>query len=155
MRFCIYVSKENELDTIFETIGFSKSINRKKCTYGVKEISILLSARILCFILFQWAWPICMGFKTRDAAKAFKKAVELNQCNLILGQWSLTFLQLRWHANLLGWPWHLWKWLCDDAQRHPEGAGLNEIDHLTSTKAVWSTGQISTRRFSRNSLLRH
>ena len=58
-----------------------------------------LSARILCFILFNEHGPsaCAMGFKTRDAAKAFKRRLNLvqNQCTQKLGQWSLTFRQLK------------------------------------------------------------
>ncbi|BDE21573.1 4-hydroxyphenylpyruvate dioxygenase [Acinetobacter baumannii] len=99
-----------------------------------------LSARILCFILFNEHGPsaCAMGFKTRDAAKAFKKAVELGAEPMYskVGPMELNIPAIK---GIGGMPIFLVDRdiyendfvFFDDAQRNPEGAGLKEIDHLT------------------------
>ncbi|MGM7371465.1 4-hydroxyphenylpyruvate dioxygenase, partial [Acinetobacter baumannii] len=82
--FIEFVSKENELDPIFETIGFSKVAKHKsKKAYLWRQgnINIILNYQpesYASFFFNEHGPSACaMGFKTRDAAKAFKKAVEL------------------------------------------------------------------------------
>lgn len=99
-----------------------------------------LSARILCFILFNEHGPsaCAMGFKTRDATKAFKKAVELGAEPMYskVGPMELNIPAIK---GIGGMPIFLVDRdiyendfvFFDDAQRNPEGAGLKEIDHLT------------------------
>ncbi|ENL7843461.1 4-hydroxyphenylpyruvate dioxygenase, partial [Acinetobacter baumannii] len=79
-----------------------------------------------------------MGFKTRDAAKAFKKAVELGAEPMYskVGPMELNIPAIK---GIGGMPIFLVDRdiyendfvFFDDAQRNPEGAGLKEIDHLT------------------------
>ncbi|MEX3013259.1 4-hydroxyphenylpyruvate dioxygenase family protein [Acinetobacter baumannii] len=78
-----------------------------------------------------------MGFKTRDAAKAFKRRLNLvqNQCT----QKLVMELNIPAIKGIGGMPIFLVDRdiyendfvFFDDAQRNPEGAGLKEIDHLT------------------------
>lgn len=99
-----------------------------------------LSARILCSFFFNEHGPsaCAMGFKTRDAAKAFKKAVELGAEPMYskVGPMELNIPAIK---GIGGMPIFLVDRdiyendfvFFDDAQRNPEGAGLKEIDHLT------------------------
>ncbi len=143
--FIEFVSKENELDPIFETIGFSKVAkhkSKKSVLMASRKYQYYpeLSARILCFILFNEHGPsaCAMGFKTRDAAKAFKRRLNLvqNQCTQKVGPMELNIPAIK---GIGGMPIFLVDRdiyendfvFFDDAQRNPEGAGLKEIDHLT------------------------
>ena len=82
--------------------------------------------------------PRGICFKTRDAAKAFQKAVELGAEPMYskVGPMELNIPAIK---GIGGMPIFLVDrdiyendfTFFDDAQRHPVGAGLNEIDHLT------------------------
>lgn len=78
--FIEFVSKENELDPVFETIGFSKVAKHKsKEAYLWRQgnINIILNYQpesYASFFFNEHGPSACaMGFKTRDAAKAFQK----------------------------------------------------------------------------------
>ncbi|MEQ1066464.1 4-hydroxyphenylpyruvate dioxygenase [Acinetobacter sp. XH1741] len=143
--FIEFVSKENELDPIFETIGFSKVAKHKsKKAYLWRQgnINIILNYQpesYASFFFNEHGPSACaMGFKTRDAAKAYKKAVELGaepmQSNV--GPMELNIPAIK---GIGGMPIFLVDRdiyendfiFFDDKQRNPEGAGLKEIDHLT------------------------
>lgn len=79
--FIEFVSKENDLDPIFETIGFSKVAKHKsKNAYLWRQgnINIILNYQPESYASFFYKEhgpsACAMGFKTRDAAKAFKKS---------------------------------------------------------------------------------
>ena len=143
--FIEFVSKENELDPIFETIGFSKVAKHKsKKAYLWRQgnINIILNYQpesYASFFFNEHGTSACaMGFKTRDAAKAFKKAVELGAEPMYskVGPMELNIPAIK---GIGGMPIYLVDRdiyendfvFFDDAQRNPEGAGLKEIDHLT------------------------
>ena len=143
--FIEFVSKENELDPIFETIGFSKVAKHKsKKAYLWRQgnINIILNYQpesYASFFFNEHGPSACaMGFKTRDAAKAFKKAVELGAEPMYskVGPMELNIPAIK---GIGGMPIFLVDRdiyendfvFFDDAQRNPEGAGLKEIDHLT------------------------
>ena len=100
-----------------------------------------LSARILCFILFNEHGPsaCAMGFKTRDAAKAFKRRLSLvqNQCTQKVGPMELNIPAIK---GIGGMPIFLVDRdiyendfvFFDDAQRNPEGAGLKRNRSLNA-----------------------
>ncbi len=143
--FIEFVSKENELDPIFETIGFSKVAKHKsKKAYLWRQgnINIILNYQpesYASFFFNEHGPSACaMGFKTRDAAKAFKKAVELGAEPMYsnVGPMELNIPAIK---GIGGMPIFLVDRdiyendfiFFDDTQRNPEGAGLKEIDHLT------------------------
>ena len=143
--FIEFVSKENELDPIFETIGFSKVAKHKsKKAYLWRQgnINIILNYQPESYASFFYnehgPAACAMGFKTRDAAKAFSKAVELGAEPMYskVGPMELNIPAIK---GIGGMPIFLVDRdiyendfiFFDDVERHPQGAGLNEIDHLT------------------------
>lgn len=79
-----------------------------------------------------------MGFRTRDAAKAFKKAIELG-AEPMYSQAGPMELNIPAIKGIGGMPIFLVDRdiyendfvFFDDVEKNPKGAGLNEIDHLT------------------------
>ena len=143
--FIEFVSKENELDPVFETIGFSKVAKHKsKEAYLWRQgnINIILNYQPESYASFfcnEHGPSACaMGFKTRDAAKAFQKAVELGAEPMYskVGPMELNIPAIK---GIGGMPIFLVDRdiyendfvFFDDAEKRPVGAGLNEIDHLT------------------------
>jgi 4-hydroxyphenylpyruvate dioxygenase len=81
---------------------------------------------------------MCNGFRTRDAAKAFKNAVELG-AEPMYTQAGPMELNIPAIKGIGGMPIFLVDRdiysndfvFFDDVDKNPKGAGLNEIDHLT------------------------
>ena len=83
-EFIEFVSQDGELDDIFSTIGFTKVAKHKsKNVYLWRQgqINIILNYQpesSAAFFYKEHGPSACaMGFRTKDAAKAFHKAVEL------------------------------------------------------------------------------
>jgi 4-hydroxyphenylpyruvate dioxygenase len=143
--FIEFVAKENELDPIFETIGFSKVAKHKsKNAYLWRQgnINIILNYQPESYAsyFFKEHGPsaCAMGFKTRNAAKAFKKALELG-AEPIYSQVGPMELNIPAIKGIGGMPIFLidrdiyendFEFI-EGIDRHPVGTGLNEIDHLT------------------------
>ncbi|PJG43231.1 4-hydroxyphenylpyruvate dioxygenase [Acinetobacter tandoii] len=143
--FIEFVAKENELDPIFETIGFSKVAKHKsKNAYLWRQgnINIILNYQPESYAsyFFKEHGPsaCAMGFKTRDAAKAFTKALELGAEPMYskVGPMELNIPAIK---GIGGMPIFLvdrdiyendFEFI-EGIDRHPVGTGLNEIDHLT------------------------
>ena len=143
--FIEFVAKENELDPIFETIGFSKVAKHKsKNAYLWRQgnINIILNYQPESYAsyFFKEHGPsaCAMGFKTRDAAKAFTKALELCAEPIYskVGPMELNIPAIK---GIGGMPIFLidrdiyendFEFI-EGVNRHPVGTGLNEIDHLT------------------------
>lgn len=93
-----FVSTENGLDQIFEAIGFAKVAKHKsKKVYLWRQgnINIILNYQpesYASFFFKEHGPSACaMGFRTRDAAKAFKNAIELGaepMCIRKQDQWN-------------------------------------------------------------------
>lgn len=143
--FIEFVAKENELDPIFETIGFSKVAKHKsKNAYLWRQgnINIILNYQPESYAsyFFKEHGPsaCAMGFKTRNAAKAFTKALELGAEPMYskVGPMELNIPAIK---GIGGMPIFLvdrdiyendFEFI-EGVDRHPVGTGLNEIDHLT------------------------
>ena len=143
--FIEFVAKENELDPISETIGFSKVAKHKsKNAYLWRQgnINIILNYQPESYAsyFFKEHGPsaCAMGFKTRDAAKAFTKALELGAEPIYskVGPMELNIPAIK---GIGGMPIFLidrdiyendFEFI-EGIDRHPVGTGLNEIDHLT------------------------
>ena len=143
--FIEFVAKENELDPIFETIGFSKvATHKSKNAYLWRQgnINIILNYQPESYAsyFFKEHGPsaCAMGFKTRDAAKAFTKALELGAEPIYskVGPMELNIPAIK---GIGGMPIFLidrdiyendFEFI-EGVNRHPVGTGLNEIDHLT------------------------
>ncbi|NCI79914.1 4-hydroxyphenylpyruvate dioxygenase [Acinetobacter kanungonis] len=143
--FIEFVAKENELDPIFETIGFSKVAKHKsKNAYLWRQgnINIILNYQPESYAsyFFKEHGPsaCAMGFKTRDAAKAFTKALELGSEPMYskVGPMELNIPAIK---GIGGMPIFLvdrdiyendFEFI-EGVDHHPIGTGLNEIDHLT------------------------
>ncbi|MHA3893041.1 4-hydroxyphenylpyruvate dioxygenase [Acinetobacter sp. GXMZU3951] len=143
--FIEFVSKENDLDPIFETIGFSKVAKHKsKNAYLWRQgnINIILNYQPESYASYFYKEhgpsACAMGFKTRDAAKAFKKALELG-AEPIYSQVGPMELNIPAIKGIGGMPIFLvdrdiyendFEFI-EGVETHPKGTGLNEIDHLT------------------------
>lgn len=143
--FIEFVAKENELDPIFETIGFSKvATHKSKNAYLWRQgnINIILNYQPESYAsyFFKEHGPsaCAMGFKTRDAAKAFTKALELGAEPIYskVGPMELNIPAIK---GIGGMPIFLvdrdiyendFEFI-EGVDRYPVGTGLNEIDHLT------------------------
>ena len=143
--FIEFVSTENGLDQIFETIGFSKVAKHKsKKVYLWRQgnINIILNYQpesYASFFFKEHGPSACaMGFRTRDAAKAFKNAVELG-AEPMYTQAGPMELNIPAIKGIGGMPIFLVDRdiysndfvFFDDVDKNPKGASLNEIDHLT------------------------
>lgn len=87
--FIEFVSKDGELDQVFQTIGFTKVARHKsKNVYLWRQgnINIILNYQpesYASYFFNEHGPSACaMGFKTKDAAKAYKRRLSwaLNQC---------------------------------------------------------------------------
>lgn len=143
--FIEFVSTENGLDQIFEAIGFAKVAKHKsKKVYLWRQgnINIILNYQPESYasLFFKEHGPsaCAMGFRTRDAAKAFKNAIELG-AEPMYSQAGPMELNIPAIKGIGGMPIFLVDRdiyendfvFFDDENRNPRGAGLNEIDHLT------------------------
>lgn len=144
-EFIEFVSKENQLDLVFQSMGFTKVAQHKsKNVYLWRQgkINIILNYdpnSYASYLLNEHGPSACaMGFKTRNAASAFKKAIELGAepIESAIGPMELNIPAIRGIGNM---PIFLVD--CDiysndfiffeGCKAYPLGAGLNEIDHLT------------------------
>lgn len=143
--FIEFVSTENGLDQIFETIGFTKVAKHKsKKVYLWRQgnINIILNYQPESYASFFYKEhgpsACAMGFRTRDAAKAFKNAIELG-AEPMYSQAGPMELNIPAIKGIGGMPIFLVDRdiyendfiFFDDVEKNPRGAGLNEIDHLT------------------------
>jgi len=144
-EFIEFVSKDGDLDEIFQTIGFSKVAKHKsKNVYLWRQgnINIILNyqpeSSAAYFFKEHCPSACAMGFRTRDAAKAFKNAIELG-AEPMYSQAGPMELNIPAIKGIGGMPIFLVDRdiyendfvFFDDENRNPRGAGLNEIDHLT------------------------
>ena len=144
-EFIEFVSKDGDLDEIFQTIGFSKVAKHKsKNVYLWRQgnINIILNYQpesYAAFFFKEHGPSACaMGFRTKDAAKAFNKAVELGAEPIYskIGPMELNIPAIK---GIGGSPIFLVDRdiyqsdfiFFDDMNLHPVGTGLKEIDHLT------------------------
>ena len=144
-EFIEFVSENGQLDAVFETIGFSKVAKHKsKNVYLWRQgnINIILNYQPESYAAFfyQEHGPsaCAMGFRTKNAAKAFQKAIEIGAepIHIKIGPMELNIPAIK---GIGGSPIFLVD--CDIYQndfifyehvaKQLEGAGLNEIDHLT------------------------
>jgi len=143
--FIEFVSKDGELDQVFQTIGFTKVARHKsKNVYLWRQgnINIILNYQPESYAsdFFNEHGPAscAMGFKTKDAAKAYKKALELGAEPMLnkVGPMELNIPAIK---GIGGMPIFLidrdiyqsdFEFL-EGVDANPVGTGLNEIDHLT------------------------
>lgn len=144
-EFIEFVGKENDLDLVFTTAGFTKVAKHKsKKVYLWRQgkINIILNYdedSYASYLYKEHGSSACaMGFRTLNAAKAIKKAIELGAEPITtkIGPMELNIPAIRGIGNM---PIFLVD--CDiykndfdfieGDEHYPVGAGLNEIDHLT------------------------
>jgi len=143
--FIEFVSKDGELDQVFQTIGFTKVARHKsKNVYLWRQgnINIILNYQPESYASYFFnehgASACAMGFKTKDAAKAYKKALELGAEPMLnkVGPMELNIPAIK---GIGGMPIFLidrdiyqsdFEFL-EGVDANPVGTGLNEIDHLT------------------------
>lgn len=143
--FIEFVSKDGELDQVFQTIGFTKVARHKsKNVYlwrqGIINIILNYQPESYASYFFNEHGPsaCAMGFKTKDAAKAYKKALELGAEPMLnkVGPMELNIPAIK---GIGGMPIFLidrdiyqsdFEFL-EGVDANPVGTGLNEIDHLT------------------------
>lgn len=143
--FIEFVSKDGELDQVFQTIGFTKVARHKsKNVYLWRQgnINIILNYQpesYASYFFNEHGPSACaMGFKTKDAAKAYKKALELGAEPMLnkVGSMELNIPAIK---GIGGMPIFLidrdiyqsdFEFL-EGVDANPVGTGLNEIDHLT------------------------
>lgn len=143
--FIEFVSKDGELDLIFKTLGFTKVAQHKSKNahlWRQGNINIILNYQpdsYASFFFKEHGPSACaMGFKTRDAAKAFDKAVELG-AEPIFSRAGPMELNIPAIKGIGGMPIFLVDRdiydndfvFIEGVDAHPAGVGLNEIDHLT------------------------
>lgn len=143
--FIEFVSKDGELDQVFKTIGFTKVAQHKSKNahlWRQGNINIILNYQpdsYASFFFKEHGPSACaMGFKTLDAAKAFDKAVELG-AEPIFSRAGPMELNIPAIKGIGGMPIFLVDRdiyendfvFIEGVERHPQGVGLNEIDHLT------------------------
>ncbi|TCM69074.1 4-hydroxyphenylpyruvate dioxygenase [Acinetobacter calcoaceticus] len=143
--FIEFVATTHSLDPIFASMGFSKVAKHKsKDTYLWRQgnINLILNYQpdSQASFFYQEHGPsaCAMGFRTRDAAKAYSKALELGAEPMYskVGAMELNIPAIK---GIGGMPIFLIDRdiyendfiFLDGVERHPVGAGLNEIDHLT------------------------
>lgn len=144
-EFIEFVSEENALDPVFSAIGFSKVAKHKsKNTYLWRQgnINIILNYQpesYASYFFNEHGPSACaMGFRTRNAANAFKKAVEIGAepIHSKIGPMELNIPAIK---GIGGMPIFLVDRdiyendfeFFEGIDHHPQGTGLNEIDHLT------------------------
>ncbi|MFW1808264.1 4-hydroxyphenylpyruvate dioxygenase [Acinetobacter ursingii] len=144
-EFIEFVSEENALDPVFTAIGFSKVAKHKsKNTYLWRQgnINIILNYQpesYASYFFNEHGPSACaMGFRTRNAANAFKKAVEIGAepIHSKIGPMELNIPAIK---GIGGMPIFLVDRdiyendfeFFEGIDHHPQGTGLNEIDHLT------------------------
>ena len=143
--FIEFVSKDGELDQVFQTIGFTKVARHKsKNVYLWRQgnINIILNYQpesYASYFFNEHGPSACaMGFKTKDAARAYKKALELGAEPMLnkVGPMELNIPAIK---GIGGMPIFLidrdiyqsdFEFL-EGVDANPVGTGLNEIDHLT------------------------
>ncbi|HCA5188284.1 TPA: 4-hydroxyphenylpyruvate dioxygenase [Acinetobacter baumannii] len=144
-EFIEFVGKDNNLDQVFEAAGFTKvAYHRSKNVFLWRQgkINIILNYdpnSYASYLFNEHGSSACaMGFRTRNAAKAIKKAKELGAEPFLtkIGPMELNIPAIRGIGNM---PIFLVD--CDiyendfifieGIEHNPIGAGLNEIDHLT------------------------
>ena len=144
-EFIEFVAEDGNLDEIFQTIGFSPVAKHKsKNIYLWRQgnINIILNyqpeSHAAYFFKEHGPSACAMGFRTKDAAKAFNKAVELGAEPLYskIGPMELNIPAIK---GIGGSPIFLVDRdiyqndfvFFEDVDLHPGGPGLKEIDHLT------------------------
>lgn len=143
--FIEFVSKENELDLIFKTMGFTQVARHKSkqaFLWRQGNINIILNYQpesYASYFFNEHGPSACaMGFRTRDAAKAFNKALELGAEPMYskIGPMELNIPAIK---GIGGMPIFLVDRdiyendfdFIDGIEANPVGTGLKEIDHLT------------------------
>ncbi|WP_313398233.1 4-hydroxyphenylpyruvate dioxygenase [Acinetobacter variabilis] len=144
-EFIEFVSEDGQLDTVFQAIGFTKVAKHKsKNVYLWRQgnINIILNYQPESYAAFFYKEhgpsACAMGFRTKNAAKAFQKAIEIGAEPIYskIGPMELNIPAIK---GIGGSPIFLVD--CDIYQNdfiffdnvpsRPAGTGLNEIDHLT------------------------
>ncbi|MEK5742970.1 MULTISPECIES: 4-hydroxyphenylpyruvate dioxygenase [Acinetobacter] len=144
-EFIEFVSEDGQLDPVFQAIGFTKVAKHKsKNVYLWRQgnINIILNYQPESYAAFFYKEhgpsACAMGFRTRNAAKAFQKAIEIGAEPIYskIGPMELNIPAIK---GIGGSPIFLVD--CDIYQNdfiffdnvpsRPAGTGLNEIDHLT------------------------
>lgn len=144
-EFIEFVSEDGQLDPVFQTIGFTKVAKHKsKNVYLWRQgnINIILNYQPESYAAFFYKEhgpsACAMGFRTKNAAKAFQKAIEIGAEPIYskIGPMELNIPAIK---GIGGSPIFLVD--CDIYQNdfiffdnvpsRPAGTGLNEIDHLT------------------------
>ena len=143
--FIEFVAQEGALDQIFQTIGFTKVARHKsKNVYLWRQgnINIILNYQpesYASYFFNEHGPSACaMGFKTKNAANAYHKALELGAEPIknTIGPMELNIPAIK---GIGGMPIFLIDRdiyqsdfiFFDDVHPHPVGTGLKEIDHLT------------------------
>lgn len=144
-EFIEFVSKQGELDSIFQSIGFTQVAKHKsKNVYlwrqGQINIIVNYQPESYAAYFFKEHGPsaCAMGFRTQDAAKAFHKAIELGAepIHSPIGPMELNIPAIK---GIGGAPIFLVDRdiyqsdfvFYDGVDLQPVGTGLKEIDHLT------------------------
>ena len=144
-EFIEFVSKDGDLDEIFQTIGFTQVAKHKsKNVYLWRQgnINIILNYQPESYAayFFKEHGPSAsaMGFRTKDAAKAFNKAIQLGAEPIYskIGPMELNIPAIK---GIGGSPIFLVDRdiyqsdfiFFNDVPLNPVGTGLKEIDHLT------------------------
>ena len=144
-EFIEFVAEDGNLDEIFQTIGFSPVAKHKSKNiylWRPGNINIILNyqpeSHAAYFFKEHGPSACAMGFRTKDAAKAFNKAVELGAEPLYskIGPMELNIPAIK---GIGGSPIFLVDRdiyqndfvFFEDVDLHPVGTGLKEIDHLT------------------------
>ena len=144
-EFIEFVSEDGQLDPVFQAIGFTKVAKHKsKNVYLWRQgnINIILNYQPESYAAFFYKEhgpsACAMGFRTKNAAKAFQKAIEIGAEPIYskIGPMELNIPAIK---GIGGSPILLVD--CDIYQNdfiffdnvpsRPAGTGLNEIDHLT------------------------
>ncbi|KMV00419.1 4-hydroxyphenylpyruvate dioxygenase [Acinetobacter schindleri] len=144
-EFIEFVSEDGQLDPVFQAIGFTKVAKHKsKNVYLWRQgnINIILNYQPESYAAFFYKEhgpsACAMGFRTKNAAKAFQKAIEIGAEPIYskIGPMELNIPAIK---GIGGSPIFLVD--CDIYQNdfiffdnvpsRPAGTGLNEIDHLT------------------------
>lgn len=144
-EFIEFVSEDGQLDPVFQTIGFTKVAKHKsKNVYLWRQgnINIILNYQPESYAAYFYKEhgpsACAMGFRTKNAAKAFQKAIEIGAEPIYskIGPMELNIPAIK---GIGGSPIFLVD--CDIYQNdfiffdnvpsRPAGTGLNEIDHLT------------------------
>ncbi|WP_313660375.1 4-hydroxyphenylpyruvate dioxygenase family protein [Acinetobacter variabilis] len=144
-EFIEFVSEDGQLDPVFQAIGFTKVAKHKsKNVYLWRQgnINIILNYQPESYAAFFYKEhgpsACAMGFRTKNAAKAFQKAIEIGAEPIYskIGPMELNIPAIK---GIGGSPIFLVD--CDIYQNdfiffdnvpsRPVGTGLNEIDHLT------------------------